>query len=345
MRKTYIRFIVNPISGTDDKQSILRQIPEYLAPERFEYEILQTEYAGQASTLAKEGATKNADIIVAVGGDGTVNEVARSITHSGSALGIIPCGSGNGLARHLTIPMNPTEALQIIAKCNIETLDYGVINDHPFFCTCGVGFDAFVSEKFANSESRGLITYIENTLSEGIKYEPETYEVEIEGMSQRQKAYLIACGNASQYGNNVYITPNASMKDGLLDVTIMEPFPITEAPQIVLQLFSKSIDRNSRVKTLQCKELKIHRESEGVVHFDGDPVLCGKDLHIRIIEKGIRMVTNPHEQSFSSPFARVFADIFADMRSEVIALQEEMTKTNQKIKSINQELLNKLRIR
>ncbi len=345
MSKTYIRFIVNPISGTDSKQNILRLIPEYLAPELFEYEILQTEYAGHASVLAKDGVANKADIIVAVGGDGTANEVARSITHSNSALGIIPCGSGNGLARHLAIPLSHTDALQIIAKCNIETLDYGVINDHPFFCTCGVGFDAFVSEKFANSDKRGLFTYIENTLGEGIKYEAQTYEVEIEGMSQRFDAYLIACGNASQYGNNVYIAPNASMKDGLLDVTIMEPFPITEAPQIVLQLFSKSIDRNSRVKTLQCKELKIHRETEGVVHFDGDPIVCGKDLHIRIIEKGIRMVTNPHERSFTSPFAQVFTDIFADMRNEITSLQEDIIKTNQKIKSINQELLNKLRIR
>ncbi len=257
----------------------------------------------------------------------------------------MPCGSGNGLARHLAIPMGAADALGIIANGNIETLDYGVINDHPFFCTCGVGFDAFVSAKFANSDKRGLMSYIENTLGEGIKYEPETYEVELGGESQRHEALLIACGNASQYGNNVYIAPQASMKDGLLDVTIMEPFPITEAPQIALQLFSRRIDKNSHVKTFQCKELRIHRDSEGVVHFDGDPVLCGKDLCIRIVERGIRMVTNPHERSFSSPFARVFTDIFADMRSEIQMLQEDISKTNQRIRSINQELLNRLRSR
>ncbi len=345
MRKTRIRFIVNPISGTDSKQSVVKLISECFASERFDYEIIHTEYAGHASILARESVANGADIIVAVGGDGTVNEVARSITHSHSALGIVPCGSGNGLARHLSIPLNVAEALDVIATCNTETLDYGVINDHPFFCTCGVGFDAFVSAKFANSDKRGLITYIENTLREGLKYEPETYEVEIDGESVKHEALLIACGNASQYGNNVYIAPQASMKDGLLDVTIMKSFPITEAPQIALQLFSKRIDKNSRVKTFQCKELRIHRENEGVVHFDGDPVLCGKDLHIKIVEQGIRMVTNPHERTFSSPFARVFTDIFKDMRNDILALQEDISKTNQRIKTINQELLNKLRNR
>ncbi len=343
MRKAKIVFIINPVSGTDSKHNVTRLIPEYFAPEMFDCETVFTQYAGHASTLAKEGVAKKSDIIVAVGGDGTVNEVARSITHSHSALGIVPCGSGNGLARHLGIPLVVSEALEIIARHNIETLDYGVINDHPFFCTCGVGFDAFVSEKFANSDKRGLMTYIENTLSEGIKYKPETYEVEIDGESQRRKALLIACGNASQYGNNVYIAPQASMKDGLLDVTIMEPFPLAEAAQIAIQLFSKRIDQNSRVHTFQCKELRIHRETEGVVHFDGDPVLCGKELHIRIIEKGIRMVTNPHEHAFTSPFARVITDIFSDMRQEVALLQEDISRRSRRIRSINLDLLNRLR--
>ncbi|MCD8303468.1 MAG: YegS/Rv2252/BmrU family lipid kinase [Prevotellaceae bacterium] len=345
MRRTKITFIINPISGTEGKQSIVDMIEDRLAPELFDCSLRYTERAGHASQLAKEGVAEAADIIVAVGGDGTVNEVARSITHSSSALGIIPCGSGNGLARHLAIPLNPAEALSIIETRHIETLDYGVINGHPFFCTCGVGFDAFVSERFANSDKRGLLSYVENTLSEGIRYKPETYVVQIGEESQSYEALLIACGNASQYGNNVYITPKASMKDGLLDVTIMEPFPLAEAPQIALQLFSKRITGNSHVRTFQCKHLKIHREQEGVVHFDGDPVVCGKDLDIRIVERGIRMVTNPREHAFSSPFVRVFADIFSDMRQEIMMLQEDVVQTNKRIRSINKRLLSRLRQR
>jgi len=345
MGKKTVRFIVNPISGTNSKQAIVRLIPKYLNRTEFESEILYTQYAGHAAELAKESASKGIDIVVAVGGDGTVNEVARSLVHSETALGIIPCGSGNGLARHLYIPMNAVGALEILAQCNIERLDYGIINDHPFFCTCGVGFDAFVSEKFAQSGKRGLLTYIENTLREGVKYKPETYTVEIDGRTEKYKAFLIACGNASQYGNNVFITPGASMSDGLMDVTIMEPFPVIEAPQIAIQLFNKTIKNNSRIKTFQCKEIKIQRENEGVVHFDGDPIKCGKELEIKLVEHGIKMVTNSKEQPFVPPLFRIFSDIYSNMTSEVQLFREDLNQTNKKIKIINKKFLEILRKR
>ncbi|MGN1257195.1 MAG: diacylglycerol/lipid kinase family protein, partial [Bacteroidaceae bacterium] len=149
-------------------------IPKYLSPERFDVCVSYTQHSGHAAELARKAVHDGIDIVAAVGGDGTVNEVARSLVHSHTALGIIPCGSGNGLARHLYIPMNPEGAMQVLADCQIKNLDYGVINDTPFFCTCGVGFDAFVSSKFAQSGRRGLLTYIENTLREGLKYHPDT---------------------------------------------------------------------------------------------------------------------------------------------------------------------------
>lgn len=345
MKRKRVRFIVNPISGTNGKEAIVRLIPQYLTPERFETEVVYTQQSGHAASLAREATDAGTDIVVAVGGDGTVNEVARSLVHTQTALGIIPCGSGNGLARHLYIPMAHVGALETLAHCNIETLDYGIINDHPFFCTCGVGFDAFVSKKFAEAGKRGLFTYIDNTLKEGLKYQPETYKLEIDGESISHKAFLIACGNASQYGNNVFITPAASMSDGLMDVTIMEPFSMLEAPQIALQLFNKTITKNSRIKSFQCSRIKIHRETPGVVHFDGDPIECGTELDIRLIPKGIRMVVNPKEQPFSNPLLRAFTDIYADMTNEVQNIREDLNKTNQRIKSINQELLNRLRSR
>jgi diacylglycerol kinase family enzyme len=144
--------------------------------------------------------------------------VARSLVHTNTALGIIPCGSGNGLARHLCIPIDVRGALQLINNCAIESFDYGVINGQPFFCTCGMGFDAFISLKFAEAGKRGPITYVENVLKEGLTYKPETYEVVDDTGTHRHKAFLIACANASQYGNNAYIAPGASMKDGQMDV-------------------------------------------------------------------------------------------------------------------------------
>ena len=241
MNKKSIVFIINPISGTHSKDEIPALIETRLDHERYDYEIQLTGYAGHATEIARNCVARGIDAVVAVGGDGTVNEVARALTHSETALGIIPCGSGNGLARHLCIPMDAKKAIDIINACNIELFDYGVINDLPFFCTCGMGFDAFISLKFAEAGKRGPITYVENVLKEGLKYKPETYQVESDDGAHRYKAFLIACANASQYGNNAYIAPGATMKDGQMDVIIMEPFDALEAPQIAADLFMKTL--------------------------------------------------------------------------------------------------------
>lgn len=345
MEKKNIWFIVNPISGTGDKKRIVELIPSYMDDAKFSCSIKYTEHRGHAAAYAKDAMRRGVDVVVAVGGDGTVNEVARSLVHSETALGIIPCGSGNGLARHLNIPMNAEGALKVLAECQIETLDYGNINDIPFFCTCGVGFDAFVSSKFAQSGKRGLLSYIENTLREGLKYKPETYEVEIDGELQRHKAFLIACANANQYGNNFYIAPHASMSDGLMDVTIMEPFNLIEAPQIAIQLVNKTITQNSRIKTFQCRSVKIHRPEPGVIHFDGEPKDAGCDLSVALIPKGIRMVVNNQPQLYTSPLLRVFSDLYTDMNDELASLKNDIKESQHRIQSINQSLLRRLRPR
>jgi len=293
MAKKTILFIMNPISGTTSKAGIPNKIKQYLDHEKFDYEIRMTEYAGHASEIAREAKDRGIDVVVAVGGDGTVNEVARAIVHSHSALGIIPCGSGNGLARHLLIPMNIRKSIDIINACEIRDLDYGVINDLPFFCTCGMGFDAFVSQKFAESGKRGPISYAEQILKVGLKYEPETYEIEDENGTNKYEAFLISCANASQYGNNAYIAPQASMSDGLMDVIIMEPFDILEAPLINIEMFNKTLDTNSKIKTFRCKQLHVHRSQKGFIHYDGDPVEAGEDINIHLEEKGIKMLINP----------------------------------------------------
>lgn len=205
--KKNIVFILNPISGTHAKDEIPGIIAKTIDKEKFDYQVKLTEYAGHAADITRQCVADGTDIVVAVGGDGTVNEVARSLVHSSTALGIIPCGSGNGLARHLCLPMDIVKAIKIINHCKIEQLDYGVINGLPFFCTCGMGFDAFISQKFASAKKRGPITYVENVLKEGLKYRPETYTVEDETGTKKYKAFLIACANASQYGNNAYIAP------------------------------------------------------------------------------------------------------------------------------------------
>ena len=289
--KKHITFIVNPISGTQEKEQIIALINEYLDIDKYTFQIIYTQYAGHAEEIASQCAEDSHFAVVAVGGDGTVNEVARALTHTHTALGIIPCGSGNGLARHLQISMQPRKAIEAINKGIIERIDYGTINRRKFFCTCGVGFDAFVSLKFAEAGKRGLNTYIEQSLNASLNYKPETYKLTIDGNeTEIYQAFLIACGNAAQYGNNAYIAPKATLTDGLLDVTILNPFTPLDVPSLALQLFTKTIDQNSHIKTFRCKTINIRREKPGVVHYDGDPVMMGANLKVKIHHAGLHVI-------------------------------------------------------
>ncbi len=297
-----IIFIVNPTSGTTRKKRIVEKIETKTDKGLFDPSIRFTEYAGHATQLAADAVGEGADIVVAVGGDGTINEVARSLVHTDTSLGIIPCGSGNGLARHLHIPLSVNSALHIINTCEIHRLDYGLCDGRPFFCTCGVGFDAFISEKFANHGKRGPISYAEIMLKEGLRYKPELYVIEDEETKLRYKAYVITCANASQYGNNCYIAPHASMKDGLMDVTMISPFGVIGAPGIVIGMFSKTLPRNSKVKTFKTRKILITRDQEGPYHCDGDPYKGGKQIEIEIVPKALNIVVNPEAHS---PYRRV----------------------------------------
>lgn len=341
VQKKDIVFIVNPRSGTHGKNEIPRIIEESIDKGAFNSKVVFTEYAGHAAEIASRCVADNIDIAVAVGGDGTVNEVARSVVHSATALGIIPCGSGNGLARHLCIPMDVRKAMSIINRCNIEELDYGVINSMPFFCTCGMGFDAFISLKFAEAGKRGPITYVENVLKEGLKYKPEVYEVEDDTKATRYKAFLIACANASQYGNNAYIAPKATMTDGLMDVIIMEPFTAFDAPQISIDMFNKTLDKNSKIKTFKAKRIHIHRSQPGVIHYDGDPIMTGTDIDVHIEERGIRIITNPNvieDNRQPNVILNVFSDFFNNLRN----VREDLEKQSKRIQAINKALLKRL---
>ena len=341
--KKKIVFILNPISGTSKKNGIPAIIESTLDSDKFDYIIKVTEYAGHASEIAHEAKDNGTDIVVAVGGDGTVNEVARAIVHSHTALAIIPCGSGNGLARHLMLPMNFKKCIDIINQCEIHDLDYGVINGYPFFCTCGMGFDAFISMKFAESGKRGPISYVENILREGLKYRPETYEIADETGTKRYKAFLVSCANASQYGNNAYIAPQASMSDGLMDVIIMEPFDVLEAPQVSFDMFNKTLNQNSRIKTFKCKKLHIHRKHAGEIHYDGEPVMTGSDIDVYLEEKGIRVVVNPHaDKRLRKPnmIQTAFAQLFNDMNT----VRDDLTRQGRKVEALSKVIQRKLNI-
>lgn len=339
--KKRIVFVVNPISGTQGKKAILKWIDERLDQSIYDYSIVKTEYAGHASQIAAVAVQDKVDVVVAIGGDGTINEIARSLVHTDTALGIIPCGSGNGLARHLRIPMEPKAAIDILNQGNDVCIDYGKINNIPFFCTCGVGFDAFVSLKFADSGKRGLLTYLENTLHESLTYQPEIYVIENEEGTVKYKAFLIACGNASQYGNNAYITPHASLTDGLMDITIMEPFTVLDVPSLSFQLFNKTLDQNSRIKTMRAKKIKIHRQHDGVMHFDGDPLMAGKELEVEIIPAGLHVIASPKKRvkAENENLLQVISNYFSGLH---LKGEEMLAKRQSHLFELNRNLLGRL---
>lgn len=338
-----IAFILNPISGNVRKSKIPELIDKHLDKAHFSYSVFETQYAGHATLLAENAAKSSFDIVVAVGGDGTVNEVGRALIHTNTALGILPCGSGNGLARHLLLPMNLEKALEVINQASINTLDYGLINNIPFFCTCGMGFDAFISMKFAEAGKRGFTTYAENVLKEGLKYKPETYEIEDESGARHYKAFLVSIANASQYGNNAFIAPQASMSDGLLDVIIMEPFDVIDAPQVVIEMFNKTLDKSTKIKTFKAQHIHIHRKEPGLIHFDGDPIMCDADLDVRIESKGIKVVINPWaDKSQRQP--NFVQTAFSEFFYNIDLIRTDLIRQGKKLQALNRTIIKKLNI-
>ncbi|HOK60969.1 MAG: YegS/Rv2252/BmrU family lipid kinase [Tenuifilum sp.] len=286
-----ILFIVNPISGTRGKESILHIINNTIDNETFEPEILFTRKKGDALQIISEKIAEGFKYFVAVGGDGTVNEVGSAIINTDCVMGIIPLGSGNGLARHLRIPLDAAKAIQVINKLRVESIDYGLVNGLPFFCTCGVGFDAHIGYRFAKEKGRGFFNYVKVALTDFIRYKPKKYKVKIDGTQKMKvKAFLITCANASQYGNNAYIAPNADIQDGLLDIAIMSPINLLQAPAIGAMLFTRTINKSTVLQTGKAQKIVIKRKREDVVHFDGEPIIMDRKIRITVVNKGLRII-------------------------------------------------------
>lgn len=341
--KKKIIFIINPISGTVSKAKIPSYVKAGIDTKKFDYQFVNTEYAGHASLIAKQATEEKVDIVVAVGGDGTINEVGRSLINTKTAMAIIPCGSGNGLARHLCLPMNVKKCIDIINQCDIKSLDYGVINNHPFFCTCGMGFDAFISMQFAKAGKRGALTYVQKVLEVGLSYKPEVYEIETNGATLKHKAFLISAANASQYGNNAYIAPQATMSDGLLDITLIEPFGVVDAAKVAIEMFNKTLDKNDKVKTFKCSHVHIHRQKPGVIHFDGDPIESSQDVDISIVPKGIRVVMNP-TFNIEDMKPNVAQTALSEFFSSFGHLRQGVNNKGKRMQSLYYSLLDKLKI-
>ena len=290
--KEKILFVINPVSGNKSKEFITELIEQKFDEINYETKVIFTQYAGEATQIVKQYFNKGYKKVVAVGGDGTVNEVASAIVDTDAVLGIVPLGSGNGLARHLKIPLKPQKALDLIKKGNHIKIDYGKINDRKFFCTTGVGFDAHIGHVFSKLEGRGFSSYLKATVSEFRRYQPKRYEISMNGTTIIRDAFLITFANASQYGNNAHIAPKADIQDGKLEVAIMRSFPLATAPGVGVRLFLKNIDKSVYLETYQCKSIIVKRKSPDVIHFDGEPGETGEVLNINVVPKGLNVFAN-----------------------------------------------------
>jgi YegS/Rv2252/BmrU family lipid kinase len=286
-----IAFIVNPISGTKKKGRVAKLIRELLDLRQFAPTIVMTEYAGHATQLAQHFALEGYYAVVAVGGDGTVNEVASGLVGTNTALGIVPNGSGNGFARHLDISTRINRAIEMLNTSEAINVDYGMVNDRCFFCTCGMGFDATVAVHFSQGHTRGLTGYVQNIVSNIFQYKPELYHIQGDGIDITKNALLVNFANANQWGYNAYVAPQASVQDGWLDLVIVDAFPIKAAAELTFNYLSKLIgEEGFHMDNIRVKEVKLTRMSDGPIHIDGDPIEMPAELNIKIIEDGLKVL-------------------------------------------------------
>ena len=289
-----IAFIINPISGSKETQNAKRKLPRLIMQALDSYQwlpnIMFTERPGHASELAYQFARMGFDAVVAVGGDGTVNEVAQGLKGSQTALGIIPMGSGNGFARHLNIPIKPQKAIEMLNRSEPISVDYGMANGRLFVSTCGTGFDALIADHFAGSNKRGFATYLQNVLKDVFSYQPKMYHLVGDGLDVTHKAFMITFANANQFGYEALIAPKASVQDGLMDIMMMSSHALLGSAGLALRLFAGSIDDSHFMNTIRAREVTLEREETGPFHIDGDPVAMEKDIHIKIVPDGLRVL-------------------------------------------------------
>lgn len=316
MNKKRCLLIINPISGTGNKRGLDALVASRLADNGLTVETAWTTAHGDATRLARRAAEEGFDSVIAAGGDGTINEAASALCGSRVKLGIIPCGSGNGLARHLDIPVDIRASLEIIGRDCPVACDYGSVNGQSFFCTFGVGFDAAVSDAFARGKHRGLVSYVNNTIRQFVNYNADEYTIRANGQIITEQAFLVAVCNASQYGNNAYIAPSASIDDGMLDVTVIHAGNPFSTALVGFDLLAGMIEHNVLIRQFRTSALTIERTMKGIAHIDGEPVEMPSRLEFAC-HPSLLKVFAPKSEKEIKPFITPAASMLADFKLAV----------------------------
>ncbi len=269
--------IINPHSGHRRGTLPQKDIERSVDTSVFDYKIILTEYAGHAYELAQNAITSNIEVVIVAGGDGTINEVVNALQNSSIKIGIVPIGSGNGLARELKIPLRVTSAMAIIHRMKTRKIDLIDLGHQVSVNVAGVGFDAHIAHLFNFSKKRGIWTYFKMTIVEYFKYKPQKYTLKYADKQIERTAFLIAFANTRQFGNNAFIAPKAIDNDGLMEVCILKPFPLIQAPILAIRAFTKSIHHSRYYESFRVKKLEITSKNLTIGHADGEVIhLKGK---------------------------------------------------------------------
>lgn len=290
-------FFYNPISGTKSKQQLLDLIQSKTTTAGLTFQIMETNAAGDYYFLQQKIKEENITDIIICGGDGTVNQVAAALLNVQVNIGIIPMGSGNGLAFAAGIPKNTAKALDIIYKGKSSYVDGFNINQHFSCMLCGLGFDAQVAHDFAKQSKRGLFTYVKQTFKNFFSAKTYPFILDIDNNRIKTEAFFISLANSNQFGNNVTIAPQASICDGLIDVVIVREMSKARLlysllKQVKLGQITPSEKKYHKEDILyyQTKAVSIQNPLEAPLHIDGDPAVTAKQFEVKIIEKAFRLL-------------------------------------------------------
>ena len=298
MIKKSIRFIINPFSGTSGKQSTPELIDRYIDKTKFEYEVLFTEYAGHATVLAKNAVEEKIDLVAAVGGDGSVNEVAKALINSSAALIVVPGGSGNGFSMHMGLGRNIIKAIQTINTGKIIEVDTCTVNERFFINVSGLGFDARIAYMTKKNKKRGFFPYFMTSIREARKFRTQTLEIDVDGTVYKGEFAAAVVANASMYGYYFTIAPLASMQDGTMDIMLIKKAPLFRYFLMTFRFLNRSLHKSKITQTLQGKSISIKYEGENYLHVDGEGFKSDEKLVFNINPLSLKVLA-PSDENVS----------------------------------------------
>lgn len=277
-----IRFIINPISGIGRQKKVEKTVEKFLDKSLFNFDIAYTKEKGHATELSKEASKNGYDIVVAVGGDGSINECALGVISTSTALGAIPTGSGNGLARFLGLPFNLEKAITSFNDYQLAQIDTATLNGHLFTSIAGIGFDGLIAQKLTKIKIRGFWGYFKSIIEEYATYDAIEYTLHMGDCVMTTRALMIAFANSNQFGYDTIVSNDAKINDGLIDVCIVKKIPVISAPLVAQNMFLKNMDKTIYIDIIRAKEITIKTKNNNFVNIDGEPLELGKEIVVKV---------------------------------------------------------------